>query len=46
MLISSTEATYPVTYEQTNEFIQSVQVDSTWQLVEQRDHVYLFQRKP
>jgi len=46
MLISSTEATYPFTYEQTNEFIQSVQVDSTWQLVEQRDHVYLFQRKP
>lgn len=46
MLISSTEATYPFTYEQTNEFIQSVQVDSIWQLVEQRDHVYLFQRKP
>ena len=46
MLISSTEATYPFTYEQTNEFIQSVQVDSTWQLVEQREHVYLFQRKP
>jgi uncharacterized membrane protein len=46
MLISSTEATYPFTYEQTNIFIQSVQVDSMWQLVEQREHVYLFQRKP
>jgi hypothetical protein len=32
--------------EQTNEFIQAIQVDSAWNLVEQRGHVYLFQRKP
>jgi hypothetical protein len=27
-------------------FIQALQVDSAWSLVEQRQHVYLFQRKP
>jgi uncharacterized membrane protein len=46
ILISSTESTYPLSAEQTNEFIQAIQVDSTWNLVEQRGHVYLFQRKP
>lgn len=46
ILISSTESTYPLSVEQTNEFIQALQVDSAWSLVEQRGHVYLFQRKP
>jgi uncharacterized membrane protein len=46
ILISSTGSTYPLSAEQTNEFIQAIQVDSTWNLVEQRGHVYLFQRKP
>ena len=46
ILISSTESTYPLSVEQTNEFIEALQVDSTWNLVEQRGHVYLFQRKP
>jgi hypothetical protein len=46
ILISSTESTYPLSVEQTNEFIQALQVDSAWNLVEQRGHVYLFQRKP
>ena len=46
ILVSSTESTYPLTVEQTNEFIQALQVDSAWSLVEQRQHVYLFQRKP
>jgi uncharacterized membrane protein len=46
ILISSVESTYPLSVDQTNEFIQAIQVDSTWNLVEQRGHVYLFQRKP
>jgi uncharacterized membrane protein len=46
ILISSTESTYPLSVEQTNEFIQALQVDSMWSLIEQRGHVYLFQRKP
>ena len=46
ILISSVESTYPLSVDQTNEFIQAIQVDSTWSLVEQRGHVYLFQRKP
>jgi len=46
ILISSVESTYPLSVDQTNEFIQAIQVDSAWNLVEQRGHVYLFQRKP
>ena len=46
ILISSTESTYPLSVERTNEFIQALQVDSAWSLLEQRGHVYLFQRKP
>ncbi len=46
ILISSTESTYPLSVDQTNEFIQALQVDTTWNLVEQRGHIYLFQRKP
>ena len=46
ILISSTESTYPLSVDQTNEVIQALQVDSTWNLIEQRGHVYLFQRKP
>jgi len=46
ILISSTESTYPLSVEQTNELIHALQVDSAWSLLEQRGHVYLFQRKP
>jgi len=46
ILISSTESTYPLSVEQTNGFIQAIQVDTHWQLLEQRGHVFLFQRKP
>jgi uncharacterized membrane protein len=46
ILISSTESTYPLSVEQTNEFIQAIQVDTTWNLVEQRGHVFLFQHEP
>jgi hypothetical protein len=46
ILVSSTESTYPLSVEQTNEMIQAIQVDTTWNLLEQRGHVYLFQRKP
>ena len=46
ILISATESTYPLSVDQTNEFIQALQVDSTWTLLEQRGHAYLFQRKP
>jgi hypothetical protein len=46
ILISATESTYPLSVDQTNEFIQALQVDSTWNLLEQRGHVFLFQRKP
>lgn len=46
MLISSTESTYPISVEQTNQFIEALKVDETWSLLEQRGHVYLFHRKP
>lgn len=46
ILISSTESTYPLSVDQTNEFIQAIQADSAWNLLEQRGHVFLFQRKP
>jgi len=45
ILISSTES-HPVSVEQTNQIIEALKVDETWNLIEQRGHVYLFQRKP
>jgi len=54
ILISSTESTYPLSVDETNYFIQALQRKaskdladkSQWNLIEQRGHVYLFQRKP
>ena len=46
ILISATESTYPLTVDQTNQFIDALKVDDTWILLGQRGHVYLFQRKP
>lgn len=46
VLISSVESTYPLSPDETNSLIEALRVDCAWSLVEQRGHVYLFQRNP